>query len=97
MLINLNQAPHHGHNRLWFPATVSGASYAGVLSGPALASADSNNNLNSSFVFKLNQATALDFSFDIDAFLSVFVSSDEEFPGFATAAYDMSFSIINLR
>lgn len=79
-------------------AQVANGSYAGLDLGTVFASADSNNNLNSSFVFKLNQAGGLTFSFDVDAFLQVAVTAfpDERFPAFATASYQMDFTITNL-
>jgi hypothetical protein len=77
-------------------ANVGQAAYTGLTTGSVDASATSNNNLNSSFVFVLNQTTGITFEFLVDAFLQVAVSSDEVFPGFATASYSMSFSIINL-
>ena len=78
------------------PAHVSSAAYAGLDTAYGLASSDANNNLNSSFIFRLNQDQGISFSFDINAYLQVALTNDEAFPGFATAAYDMKFSIINL-
>ncbi len=79
-------------------AHVANGSYAGLDVGTVFASADSNNNLNASFIFKLNQAGGVSFSFDVDAFLQVAVSAfpDERFPAFATASYQMDFSLTNL-
>ncbi len=59
------------------------------------ASSDSNNNLNSSFIFTLNQDTGITFDFDIDAFLQVAMTGDEVFPATATSSYQLSFSIVN--
>lgn len=79
-------------------AQVANGSYTGLDVGTVAASADSNNNLNASFIFKLNQAGGVSFSFDVDAFLQVAVSAfpDERFPAFATASYQMDFSVTNL-
>ncbi|WP_412851882.1 EDSAP-1 family PEP-CTERM protein [Ectothiorhodospira shaposhnikovii] len=78
------------------PANIANASYVGVDIGSADASSNSNNNLNTSFIFSLAQDDGLTFSFDLDAFLQVAVSSNEVFPAFATAAYSLSFSITDL-
>ena len=78
------------------PATVANASYTGLTTISGAGSANSNNNLNSSFVFILNQDQGITFDFMVDAYLQAFVSGDENFPGFATASYQMDFSILNL-
>jgi hypothetical protein len=77
-------------------AEVSSGSYVGLTAGDVEASATSNNNLNAKFTFVLNQDTGITFDFDVDAWLQVALTSDELFPGFATASYGMSFSIVNL-
>lgn len=74
-------------------ATVAGGAYAGLTDGQGLSSSDVNNNLNSSFRFVLAQGTGLTFAFDVDAYLQAFVSGSEQFPAFATASYQMSFTI----
>ena len=75
---------------------VAAGSYTGIDLGSATSSVDANNNFNSSFVFALNQATGVTFAFDVDAWLQVAVTAGELFPGFATASYDMNFSLIDL-
>jgi hypothetical protein len=89
-------APVSGIPGFATPANVANASYAGLTTQQGLSSSDANNNLQSSFVFILNQEGSLTFDFDVDAWLQVAVTSDEIFPGFATAAYSMEFSIVNL-
>ncbi len=78
-------------------AQVGNASYAAVISGVnGDASSNSNNNLNSSFIFSLNQATGITFEFNADAFLQAAVTSDEQFPAFATASSQVEFTITDL-
>lgn len=77
-------------------ARVANGSYSGLTTGSFTSSADSNNNLNSSFRFILAQSTGITFDFLVDAFLQVAVSADEIFPGFATANYDINFTITDL-
>ena len=78
-------------------ATVASGAYVGLDSGAsAIGSADSNNNLNSSYTFSLAKAGGITFDFDVDAYLQVAVTQDEKFPAFATASYGMSFTITNL-
>lgn len=89
-------SPVTGINGFSSPAHVASAAYAGLNTAYGLSSADANNNLNSSFIFKLNQSGGISFSFDIKAYLQVALTADETFPGFASSSYDMSFSILNL-
>lgn len=78
------------------PATVANGSYSGLTTGSGLASSNSNNNLNSSFIFALGQGGVITFAFDVDAFLQTAISSNEAFPAFATASYQMDFTLRNL-
>lgn len=78
------------------PATVSSAAYAGLTTQNALSHATATNNLNSSFVFSLAGSGALDFNFDFSVYLQTAVTSDEKFPGFATAAFQQGFTLTNL-
>lgn len=78
------------------PATVANGSYAGILTGSGAGSADSNNNLNASWVFALGAADALAFEFNADAFLQAAVTAGEQFPGFATAAHNVVYTLSNL-
>lgn len=78
------------------PANVGQGTYVGLDTGTVDGSATANNNLNSSFTFVLAQATGITFEFLLDAFLQVAVSSDEQFPGFATSSVSMSFTISDL-
>lgn len=79
------------------PAHIGNAAYTGLDSGTWLdgdaASSTSNNNLNSSFSFTLTQDSGITFEFDADAFLQVAMTADELFPGFATASYQVTFSL----
>ena len=80
-------------------ATVASGSYVGLDTGLEVAgSANSNNNLNSSFIFAVNNSQALTFTFDVDAYLQVAISAfpTETYPAFATASYQMDFSIRDL-
>ena len=77
-------------------ASVANASYAGVTTGDLFASSNSNNNINSSFIFSVNEGGVFSIRFDVDAFLQAFVTAGELFPGFATAAYQLDFTILNL-
>lgn len=81
-------------------ATVASGSYVGLDTGLKVAgSANSNNNLNSSFTFAVNKSQALTFTFDVDAYLQVAISAfpSETYPAFATASYQMDFTIYNLQ
>ena len=81
-------------------ATVASGSYVGLDTGLEVdGSANSNNNLNSSFTFAVNKSQALTFTFDVDAYLQVAISAfpTETFPAFATASYQMDFTIRNLQ
>ena len=81
------------------PATVADGSYVGLDQGVyADGSANSNNNLNASYIFKLDHAGAITFDFDAAAYLQVAVSGfpTETYPAYATASYQMEFSIVNL-
>ena len=80
-------------------ATVASGTYVGLDTGLEVAgSANSNNNLNSSFIFAVNNSQALTFTFDVDAYLQVAISAfpTETYPAFATASYQMDFSIRDL-
>ena len=78
------------------PANVANASYGGLVAGSDLSSSNSNNNLNSSFVFQLVKSAGLTFGFDVNAYLQALITASENFPGFATASYQMDFSIKDL-
>lgn len=79
-------------------AQVANSAYVGLDVGSLGAFGSSVNNLNSSFWFKLNQPGGVTFSFDVDAFLQAAVSAFpiERFPAFATASYQMDFTVYNL-
>jgi len=81
---------------LAIPAVIANGAYVGLDSGTLASSGVSDNNLNSSFIFNLVQAGGIKFDFMADAYLQVAVTSDEIFPGFATASYQTEFSILNL-
>jgi len=91
-------APITGLSGFSSPAEVMNASYAALTTQTGASSSNSNNNLNSSFVFALNndQANGITFDFDVDAWLQTAVTSGEGFPGFATASYDINFTITDL-
>lgn len=76
-------------------ATVENASYTGLTSGSAVSHAQSTNNLQGTFKFKLAQASGVSLSFDANAFIMASVTAGELFPGFATASYQMDFTLIN--
>ncbi len=80
-------------------ATVASGSYVGLDTGLDVAgSANSNNNLNSRFIFAVNNSQALTFTFDVDAYLQVAISASptETYPAFATASYHMELSILDV-
>lgn len=81
-------------------ARIAAGAYAGLTTDTGLTSGTANNNLNSSFIFALTQSGGITLSFDVDAWLQVFVDGGvggEVFPGFATASYSLSFSLTNLQ
>jgi len=78
------------------PASVANGAYAGLTTQNALSHSTSTNNLNSSIIFSLNHAMGLTFAFDINAFLQVAVTNDEQFGAFATASLSEDFSIVDL-
>ena len=90
-------APISGITGFPSPASVANASYSGLTSGTDLASANSNNNLNASLDFILNQSAGVTFSFDVNAYLQAYLTSNEIFPGFASASYQMDFSVRDLN
>lgn len=90
-------APITGLEGFDSPARVANGAYVGIDSGSFEASGNSNNNLNSSFIFTLDSADALTFDFDVDAWLQVAVTGDEVFPGFASASYQMDFSLTEVE
>ncbi len=91
-------APITGLSGFGSPATVANGSYVGLDTGDVDGSANSNNNLNSSFTFSLTQATGITFEFKVDAYLQAAVQAfpTETFPAFATASYQMDFTITNV-
>lgn len=78
------------------PAEANNGAYVGIETITASGSATANNNLNSSFVFTVEEAIAVEISFDARAYLEAYVDGDEIFPGFATAAYKIEFAIADL-
>jgi hypothetical protein len=80
------------------PAHIANESASGLTTGSNLAHSDSTNNLNSSFQFKVanDQTTGITFAFDLNAYLQVAVSGSEQFPGTATSAYDVNFTLTDL-
>lgn len=89
-------APISGLEGFVTPARIAQGSYAGLVDITASGSSESNNNLQSSFIFELEQSQGVTFEFNADAWLQVAVTADEQFPGFATASYLTTFSITNL-
>ncbi|MDZ7594942.1 MAG: EDSAP-1 family PEP-CTERM protein [Thiobacillus sp.] len=78
------------------PAFVKQGTYVGIDLGSADGSTSANNNLNSSFVFSLTQSTGVTFDFDITAWLQVAMTSDEDFPGYASASASFTISILDI-
>lgn len=89
-------APISGIDAPQVGAVIGNGAYAGLTTQSALSSAQSTNNLNSDFIFKLNKDGAMTVSFDAMAFLQVAISAEEVFPSFATASYTQSFSLVNM-
>lgn len=75
-------------------ARIANGAYTSIASGDRVASANSNNNLNGTFT--VSTAGPVTLTFDARAYTESFVSRSEGFPGFSTAAYGVSFSILNL-
>lgn len=75
-------------------ARIASGAYNAIQAGQKTSSADSNNNLNGTFV--VGSSGPVTITFDARAYLESFVSAGEGFPGFSTAAYQVTFSIINL-
>lgn len=74
-------------------ADVASSAYVGIATGSTDASAESNNNLNASWIFALSQDQGITFTFDAEAYLEAFSTAEEIFPGFGTAAYAFIFEI----
>lgn len=89
-------APITGITGFSSPAHIANGSYAGLTAGTVAASSTSNNNLNASVVFKLAQVSGVSASFMVDAYLQAAVTAGELFPGFATASYQMDFTLKDL-
>lgn len=70
--------------------------YVALLDGDNDGSAAANNGLNATFNFVLAEGGAVDFVFDARAYLEAFTSATEVFPGSASAAMSLSFTIDNL-
>lgn len=68
--------------------------YTFIDAGQADASADSNTNLNG--FFTVGGAGPVTVSFDARAYLEAFVNAGESAPGFATASYQATLSILNV-
>jgi protocatechuate 3,4-dioxygenase beta subunit len=75
-------------------ARIANGAYSAIDAGQKESSADSNNNLQGTFVVGTSGPVTL--TFDARAYLESFVSAGEAYPGFSTAAYSVSFSILNL-
>lgn len=89
-------APITGLQGFTNPANIGQGSYVGIDTGSAIASSNANNNLNASFIFSLAQEQGVTLGFNLDAWLQVAMTADEVFPGFATSAYDLTFSVTDL-
>lgn len=77
-------------------ARVANGSYTAVAVGTNDASANSNNNLQSSWTFTLNQPGGITFEFDAAAYLEAHLGTGEIFPSFSTASYQLAFSILDV-
>lgn len=79
------------------PAQVQNGSFVGLTAGNAAGHSEATNNLNSSLIFKLKDASlGVKLDFDVNAYMQAFVSAGELFPGFATASYQIDFTLTNL-
>lgn len=76
-------------------ATVSNGSWVGIEYGTTDASANSNNNLNGSFTFAVNndQTNGIRLDFDARAYLEAYVDTYEIPDAFATAFMEVTFTI----
>lgn len=75
-------------------ATIEAASYVSLTS-KGDGSSTGNNNLNSSWVFG-GFAGSLDVDFSATAYIEAFVSADSISPSFATASFNVVFSLVDL-
>ncbi len=91
-------APVTGFTGLPSPAHTANAAYAGLTDqNYALSHATATNNLNASVIFQLaNPVTNVTIGFNSLAFLMASVTGDVQFPGFATAAYSLGFTLTDL-
>lgn len=86
-------APVNGLNDITTPGHVGNAAYAALTTDSGLSHATSTNNLQSKFRFTMQADGTLQFNFDMLEFLFVGVTSDEVSPAFATASYDVGFTL----
>jgi hypothetical protein len=75
-------------------AHVANSAYVAIENGSGAASTESNNNLQASWRFTVASGiTAMAFDFDVDAYLQVALDAIENAPTFATASYNIEFSL----
>lgn len=74
-------------------ANVSNAAYVGLATGSGSATTTSNNNLQASWTFVAGYSGIMTFDFDLRAYLQAFLDSGEIAPTFATANWDVNFTL----
>lgn len=75
-------------------ADIANGAYVGLATGGGSATTTSNNNLQASWQFTVASGiNALAFDFDLAVFLQAFLDFGEESPTFATANYDINFTL----
>lgn len=77
-------------------AHVANAAYVGLQTGSGSATAASNNNLNASWTFTAGFTGPLTFDFDLLVYLQAQLDAAEQAPTFATANWDVNFTLICL-
>jgi hypothetical protein len=75
-------------------ARIGSGAYTYLNAGLNTASADSNNNLNGTFT--VTTAGPVTVAFDARAYFHAYASASEAFPSFATGAYQVTISILNV-
>jgi hypothetical protein len=77
-------------------AHVANAAYVGIQTGSGTATTTSNNNLQASWTFTAGFTGPLTFDFDLLVYLQAQVDAAETAPTFATANWDVNFTLICL-
>lgn len=74
-------------------ANIANSAYVSLETGSGAASTTSNNNLQASWQFNAGFTGFMAFDFDVDVYLQAALDALENSPTFATAAYNISFTL----